>query len=66
MQQRCYGGGSPGYYGGAPGYGGVSGSHRAGACFKIGGALDLNIEATRREGSDGADHGVMFRFRLEF
>ena len=65
-----YGGGS-GY--GAPvngdglsSYGGGSGSHRAGACFEVGESLDLNIEATRREGRDGADHGVMFRFRLEF
>ena len=34
-------------------------------CFEIGVALVLNIDATRREGSDGADHGIMFRLRLE-
>ena len=49
--------------------GGVTGgssSHRAGVCFEIGESLDMNIEGTRRPGSDGVDHGVMFRFRLKF
>ena len=71
-----YGAGSPGYRGspiggGLSGYGGGSASHRAGVCFESGGSLSLNIEGTRRAGSGlmgaiGADHGIMFRFLLEF